>query len=137
MGELWLHIRALVSAAHYIVSVHASERLEERGILEWQVIAAIDTATLLFEHPSAEPNPAVEIRIALPDGTEVKAVWSWIRAIDVAKLVTVHYEGSTFAAFNGTEGKRTITSITADEMKTRNPATSTGTVAESVWRRAK
>ena len=53
------------------------------------------------------------------------------------KLVTVHYEGSTFAAFNGTEGKRTITSITADEMKTRNTATSTGSVAESVWRRAK
>jgi hypothetical protein len=45
--------------------------------------------------------------------------------------------GSTFAGFVGTDGKRIVTSITADELKTMNPATSTGTKAESVWRRVK
>jgi hypothetical protein len=53
------------------------------------------------------------------------------------KTITVRFEGSTFSGFNGTEGKRIITSLSADEMKTANPATSTGTKAESVWRRAK
>lgn len=53
------------------------------------------------------------------------------------KLLTVHFEGSTFAAFNGTEGKRTILSVTAEELRLTNPATSTGTRADSTWQRAK
>ena len=53
------------------------------------------------------------------------------------KTVTVKFEGSTFSGFNGTEGKRIITSIGPDEMRTANPATSSGMKAESVWRRAK
>jgi hypothetical protein len=47
------------------------------------------------------------------------------------------YDGSTFSAFNGTDGKRMVTSITTDELKLSNPATSTGVKADSVWRRAK
>jgi Lipocalin-like domain len=59
-------------------------------------------------------------------------------AVDEAtKVLNVHFEGSTFSAFNGTDGKRTITSLTTDELKLSNPATSTGTRADSVWRRAK
>jgi len=53
------------------------------------------------------------------------------------KTITVRFEGSTFSGFNGTEGKRIVTSISADEIKTTNPATSIGMKAESVWRRAK
>jgi len=41
--------------------------------------------------PDAEPNPAIEVRTCLPDGTEFKAVWSLLRQSDVAKLVTVHF----------------------------------------------
>jgi hypothetical protein len=37
----------------------------------------------------------------------------------------------------GGEQKRVITSLTADELRYTNPSTSTGTKAESVWRRAK
>jgi hypothetical protein len=33
----------------------------------------------------------VEVSQTLEDGTEVKAVWSYLRASDFAKLVTVHY----------------------------------------------
>jgi hypothetical protein len=53
------------------------------------------------------------------------------------KTITVRFEGSTFAGFVGTEGKRIVTSITPDEMRTMNPATSTGTKAESVWKRVR
>jgi len=49
----------------------------------------------------------------------------------------VKFEGSSFAKFVGTEGKRVITSIDDNEFRSTNPATSTGTKAESVWRRVK
>jgi hypothetical protein len=73
------------------VGQHASERLEERGILEWQAAAGMADGVLLVERPRDKPNPAVEVRESLPDGTEVKAVWSLLRASGVAKLVTVHF----------------------------------------------
>jgi Lipocalin-like domain len=53
------------------------------------------------------------------------------------KVVTVHIVGGSFAAFNGTDGKRIIASLTADELKFTNPATSGGTTADTVWKRAK
>jgi len=51
------------------------------------------------------------------------------------KTINVKFEGSSFAKFVGTEGKRVITSINDNEFQSTNPATSTGTKAESVWRR--
>jgi Lipocalin-like domain len=53
------------------------------------------------------------------------------------KVVNVHILGGSFATFNGTDGKRIIASLTADELKFTNPATSGGTTADSVWKRAK
>jgi hypothetical protein len=67
------------------------ERLEERGILEWQAVAGLDEGRLLAELLDAAPNPAVEVRESLPDGTEFKAIWSLLRQSGVAKLVTVHF----------------------------------------------
>jgi len=90
MGQLFALIRELVAEEKYVVGKHASERLEERGILEWQAVAALEEGILLMERPDAEPNPAVEVRESLPDGTEFKAVWSYLRS-GVAKLVTVHF----------------------------------------------
>ncbi len=91
MGQLFNTIRQLVAEEKYVVGRHASERLEERGIMEWQVVAAIEDGVLIAERPDAQPNPAVEVRECLPDGTEVKAVWSHLRRSGVAKLVTVHF----------------------------------------------
>jgi hypothetical protein len=91
MGQLFDTIRQLVAENKYVIGEHASERLEERGIMEWQVVAGLDDGDLLAERPDATPNPAVEVREMLPDGTEVKAVWSHLRRSDVAKLVTVHF----------------------------------------------
>jgi hypothetical protein len=91
MGQLFDTIRRLVTEERYVVGLHASERLEERGIMEWQAVAGVADGELIAERPDAEPNPAVEIREMLPDGTEFNAVWSWLRQSDAAKLVTVHF----------------------------------------------
>jgi hypothetical protein len=91
MGQLFDTIRKLVTEEKYVVGQHASERLEERGIMEWQVVAGLEDGALIAERPDATPNPAIEVCESLPDGTEFKAVWSHLRQSDVAKLVTVHF----------------------------------------------
>jgi len=91
MGQLLELIRQLVSEEKYVVGEHASERLEERGIMEWQAVAGLEDGQLMAERPDAMPNPAVEVREYLPDGTEFKAVWSYLRQSGAAKLVTVHF----------------------------------------------
>jgi hypothetical protein len=91
MGHLFDTIRQLVAEEKYVVGEHVSERLEERGIMEWQVVAGLETGELIVERFQAAPNPAVEVREVLPDGTEFKAVWSYLRLSGVAKLVTVHF----------------------------------------------
>src|SRR3954452_11357389 len=91
MGKLFDTLRQLVADERYVVGQHASERLEERGIMEWQVVAGLEDGELIAERPEERPNTAVEVREPLPDGTEVKAVWSHLRQSGVAKLVTVHF----------------------------------------------
>ncbi len=51
----------------------------------------LDEGELIVEGPDAKPDPAVEVRESLADGTEIKAVWSHLRQAGVAKLVTVHF----------------------------------------------
>jgi hypothetical protein len=91
MGKLFATIRQLIAEDKYIIGDHASERLEERGIMEWQAVAGIDDGELIVERPREQPNPVVEVLETLPDGTEFKAVWSHLRQSGVAKLVIVHF----------------------------------------------
>jgi hypothetical protein len=91
MGQLFNTIQQLVAEEKYVVGEHASERLEERGIMEWQAVAALADGELITEKPRSKPNPTVEVRQSLPDGTEFKAVWAYLRQSGVAKLVTVHF----------------------------------------------
>ncbi len=91
MGALFNAIRVLVMKGAYLVGQHAAERLDERGILEWQVVDGIDRGELMSERPEDEPNPTVAVRQVLADGTAVKVVWSHIISVNVAKLVTVHF----------------------------------------------
>jgi hypothetical protein len=53
------------------------------------------------------------------------------------KTLTTRIEGSSYPNLIGGEQKRIITLLTPDELRYTNPATSTGTKAESVWRRPK
>ncbi len=91
MGQLFDRIRQLAAEDKYVVGHHASERLEERGIMEWQAVAGLEDGELIAERLDATPNPAVEVRESLPDGTPFKAVWSHLRQSGVTKLVTVHF----------------------------------------------
>lgn len=86
MGKLHQTIRQLVRNEHYVIGQHAAERLEERGIMDWQVVAGLEDEQLLAERPADLPNPAIEVCELLPDGTEFKAVWSHLRVSNVANL---------------------------------------------------
>ena len=96
MSALFDTIRQLVAEEKYVVGQHASERLEERGIMEWQAVVGLADCELIAEWPKADPNPAVEVGESLPDGTEFKAVWSYLQLSGVAKLVTVHFFDEEF-----------------------------------------
>lgn len=91
MSELFEKIRAAVEEDRYLIGLHAANRLEERGILDWQAVAGLSEGNLIVERPHDRPNPAVEVEQVLPDGTPFKAVWSWLSNSQVAKLVTVHF----------------------------------------------
>src|SRR3954447_3457064 len=58
-------------------------------------------------------------------------------AAAVSQYAQERVEGSSYPNLIGGEQKRVITLLTADELRYTNPTTSTGTKAESVWRRAK
>jgi len=56
---------------------------------------------------------------------------------EAEKMIITHVEGGAFPNLIGVDQKRVILSLTADELKYTNPATSTGTRAEATWKRAK
>jgi hypothetical protein len=56
---------------------------------------------------------------------------------EVDKVITPKVDGSTYANMIGTDQKRIITSLTADELKFTNPRTLAGETLELVWKRAK
>ena len=88
---LFQKLKILVFEERYVIGQHASERLEERGIMELQVVAGLTNGVLLKERLDAQPNPIIEVSQILEDGTVVKAVWSYLGNSGFAKLVTVHY----------------------------------------------
>ena len=91
MGRLHERIRRAVREARYLFSDHADNALRERGVTHWQIIDGVETSRLLSERPQTKPNPTVELEQLLPDGAACKAVWAHVSALDVAKLVTVHF----------------------------------------------
>jgi hypothetical protein len=56
---------------------------------------------------------------------------------EASKTLMTNIEAGSYPNLNGGTQKRTITSITADELKYTNPATTAGTSSDVVWRRAK
>lgn len=84
-------MRSLIEQERYLVGLHAIERLDDRGVLEWQAVAGAASARVLAEFPDAKPNPRVEVEQLLPDGTPYKAVWSLLKVSGRVKLVTVHF----------------------------------------------
>jgi hypothetical protein len=56
---------------------------------------------------------------------------------EASKTLTTNIVSGSFPNLNGTSQKRIILSLTADELKYTNPATSNGAVNEAIWKRAK
>jgi Lipocalin-like domain len=68
----------------------------------------------------------------------VKGIIAYIGtwSVDEAnKTLITNIDASSFPNLNGKSQKRIINSLTADELKYTNPATSAGTTTEAVWRR--
>jgi hypothetical protein len=57
-------------------------------------------------------------------------------ALDGSEL-TLHVERCTYPNWNGTDLKRPIVSLTADELKYDNPAASVGGTTQLVWKRVR
>ena len=47
MGKLFRTIQQLVADGNFAIGQHASERLEERGIMEWQAVAGLENSDLI------------------------------------------------------------------------------------------
>jgi Lipocalin-like domain len=56
---------------------------------------------------------------------------------DADGALTLHIERSSFPNWSGTDQKRIIRSLTADELKYTNPSASVGGTAELAWKRVK
>jgi hypothetical protein len=56
---------------------------------------------------------------------------------EATKTITVRNVGGMFPNQAGTDSKRTVVSVTADEMKMSQPATASGMRSDNVWKRAK
>jgi hypothetical protein len=61
-GKALLHDSATRRRREIRHWLHASERLEERGTMEWQVVVGLEDGELIAERPNATPNPAVEVQ---------------------------------------------------------------------------
>ena len=75
-----------------------------------------------------------EIKAAYEGALVHFGTWS---VTEVDKTVIVRTEGALYPNQEGTQGKRTIVSLTADELKLANPASGAGGTTEAVFRRAK
>lgn len=49
MGKLFDKICRLVVDEKYVIGEHATQRLEERGILEWQAVLGLEDGKLMCE----------------------------------------------------------------------------------------
>lgn len=91
MGKLLNKIRDAVADDRFVVSWHADERCEERGVTAWQLVAGLEEAELVRERPRSKPLPSVVVREGLADGSEVEVIWAWMSDSRHAKLVTVYF----------------------------------------------
>jgi len=91
VSKLLDNIVAAIKADRFVVSWHADEQCEERGVTAWQLVAGIEDGELVRERPRSKPNPSVILRQELADGGEVEAIWAWLAESKRAKLVTVFF----------------------------------------------
>ena len=92
MGKLLGQIQEAVADDRFLISWHADERCEERGVSPWQLVASLPAARLVCDRPRSKPHPSVVVREELADGSVVEAIWSWMAQSRRAVLVTVYFQ---------------------------------------------
>jgi hypothetical protein len=164
---LGLFVIAAAGLAAPLSSATGQEKLRDQIVGTWTLVSAIDVhpdgkkvdrwgpgAKGLFIFDAHGHFAQFLTRADLPKfgagtadkGTpeEMKAVLAGFVAsfgtytVDEAdKTIITHVEGSVFPNLVGRDQKRSISTLTADELKYTNPTTSTGMSAEATWRRVK
>jgi Lipocalin-like domain len=83
-------------------------------------------------------NDSSETNSKKVDGLIVESIayYGTYTVNEAEKVVILHLEASTFPNQVGTDQKRTITSLTADELKYSSSAATSGVEVHQVWKRA-
>jgi hypothetical protein len=96
------------------------------------VVASADDTKIVSKDPSSKTN--------FEEGggllVESIAYYGTYTVNEVERVAILHLEASTFPNQIGTDQKRTITSLTADQLKYSNPAAMPGVQVHQVWKRA-
>ena len=101
------------------------------------LIASADDSKIASNDKIASTNPnktnSEEGGNLIP---ESMAYYGTYTVNEAEKVIILHLEASTFPNLVGTDQKRIITSLTADELKYTNPAAMRGLQVYQVWKRA-
>jgi len=95
------------------------------------VIASADNTKIVSYDPTKTNSEEIDSLIVEP-----MAYYGTYTVNEAERVAILHLEASTFPNQVGTDQKRTITSLTADELKYNNPAAKSGVQVHQVWRRA-
>jgi hypothetical protein len=95
------------------------------------VIASAENTKIVSYDPSKANSEKIDSLIVEP-----MAYYGTYTVNEAERVAILHLEASTFPNQIGTDQKRTITSLTADELKYSNPAAMPGVQLHQVWRRA-
>jgi hypothetical protein len=96
------------------------------------MVASADNLKIASKRPSGKTN-SEEIRGLI---VESIACYGTYTVNEPTRVVILHLEASTFPNQIGTDQERTITSLTADELKYSYPAAMFGVQIHQVWKRA-
>jgi Lipocalin-like domain len=94
------------------------------------MVASADNSKIVSNDPSKTNSEE--------DGLVVESIayYGTYTVNEAVKVVSLHLEASTFPNQVGTDEKRSITSLTADELKYSSPAAISGVQVHQVWKRA-
>jgi hypothetical protein len=95
------------------------------------MVASADNSKIAAKGPSESNVEEIGGLIA-----ESIAYYGTYLVNEAEKVVTLHLDASTFPNQIGTDQRRTITSLTADELKYSSPAAMAGVQVHQVWTRA-
>jgi hypothetical protein len=95
------------------------------------MVASADNSRIAARDPNKTNRDEVSGLIA-----ESIAYYGTYTVNEAEKVIMLHLDASTFPNQIGTDQKRTITSLTADELRYSSPAAMSGVQIHQVWKRA-